>query len=106
MTVKREDLQAAAAAGVVQYTQIDSILIFLLQRDVQAQRSSMLAQQGVSRVSGRHVLYYMLAILAIVVAAGLAVLYARLAFDAVGVDGLLWFTALYGLFTVAVAAWF
>jgi polyferredoxin len=106
MTVKREDLQAAAAAGVVHYTQVDPILIFLLKRDMQAQRSSLLTQQKASRVSVKHILYYFLAIISIAVASALAGPYTRPAIDALGVGGLLWFTGLYLLFTVAVAAWF
>jgi hypothetical protein len=105
MNVRREDLQAAAAAGVVQYKQIDQILIFLLQRDVLAQRSTMLAGQGPG-AGVRHVLYYLLTLLAIIVLAAQTGLYARLAVEAHGVAALWWFAGAYVLLAVAVAAWF
>ena len=106
MTVKREDLLAAAAAGVLQYTQVDPLLIFLLQRDVNLQRAAMLREKSVARMSGKHVLGYMAAILGIGIATSLIAYYTKLAFDALGVGGLLWFIALYALFTVAMATWF
>ncbi|HEV7619586.1 MAG TPA: hypothetical protein VGO51_15930 [Burkholderiaceae bacterium] len=106
MTVKREDLLAAAAAGVLQYTQVDPLLIFLLQRDVNLQRGAMLREKSAARMSGKHVLGYMAAILGIGIATSLIAYYTKLAFDALGVGGLLWFIALYALFTVAMATWF
>lgn len=42
MTIRREDLAAAAALGLLQYRQIDPLLVFLLQRDVHAQRQAMM----------------------------------------------------------------
>jgi len=42
MTIRREDLAAAAALGLLQYRQIDPLLVFLLQRDLHAQRQAML----------------------------------------------------------------
>jgi hypothetical protein len=106
MTVKREDLLAAAAVGVLQYTQVDPLLIFLLQRDVNLQRGAMLRKKSAVRMSGKHVLGYMAAILGIGIATSLIAYYTKLAFDALGVGGLLWFIALYALFTVAMATWF
>jgi hypothetical protein len=106
MTVKREDLLAAAAVGVLQYTQVDPLLIFLLQRDVNLQRGAMLRKKSAARMSGKHVLGYMAAILGIGIATSLIAYYTKLAFDALGVGGLLWFIALYALFTVAMATWF
>ncbi|MDB5762356.1 MAG: hypothetical protein JWQ21_1351 [Herminiimonas sp.] len=106
MTVKREDLLAAAAVGVLQYTQVDPVLIFLLQRDVNLQREAMLRKKKTTRMSGKHALLYMAAILAIGMATSLIALYTKLAFDALGAGGLLWFTGVYALFTVAMAAWF
>ncbi len=106
MTVKREDLLAAAALGVLHYTQVDPVLIFLLQRDVNLQRAEMLRKTRTARMSGKHVIYYMAAILLIGMATSLVAWYTKLAFNALGVAGLLWFTGLYALFTVAMAAWF
>jgi hypothetical protein len=106
MSVKREDLQAAAAIGVVQYTQVDPLLIFLLQRDVNRQREAMLRERRPARMSGLHVAFYMLTLMFIGVATALIAIYTKLAVDALGASGLLWFIGLYALFTLAVAAWF
>ena len=106
MSIKREDLQAAAAVGVVQYTQVDPLLIFLLQRDVYQQREAMLRERRPARMSGMHVAFYMLALLIIGVATAMIAIYTKLAVDALGADGLLWFIGLYALFTLAVATWF
>lgn len=107
MTVKREDLMAAASMGVLNYKQVDPVLIFLLQRDILTQREGMLKEQAGTRGIGvKKVLLFMLAILMIVVAAAAATFYTKLAFDALGVGGLLWFIGLYALFTMLVAAWF
>ena len=105
MNIRREDLQAAAEAGVVQYKQIDQILIFLMQRDVLEQRSSMLAGQHGGALL-RHVLFYLLALAVIVGTAGMAGVYARQVVAAYGALALLWFTGGYILFAVAVASWF
>lgn len=106
MSIKREDLEAAANAGVLPYKQVDPMLIFLLQRDVQQQRTEMLHEKTVGRIRPLHVLLYLAAILAIGVATWLAALYTKLAFDALGAGGLLWFIAVYALFTVVLATWF
>lgn len=106
MSVKREDLLAAAAVGVVQYTQVDPLLIFLLQRDVNLHREAMLREKRPVRMSGMHVMFYMLALLFVGVATSLIAIYTKLAINALGTDGLLWFIGLYVLFTLLVAAWF
>jgi hypothetical protein len=106
MSVKREDLLAAAAVGVVQYTQVDPLLIFLLQRDVNLQREAMLKEKRGARMSGMHVVFYMLALLFIGIATAMVAIYIRLAIDALGAAGLLWFIGLYAVFTLAMAAWF
>lgn len=106
MSVKREDLQAAAAVGVVQYTQVDPLLIFLLQRDMNHQREAMLKEKRPARMSGVHVAFYMLTLLFIGVATAMIALYTKLAVDALGAVGILWFIGLYALFTLVAAAWF
>jgi hypothetical protein len=106
MTVKREDLLAAAAVGVVQYTQVDPLLIFLLQRDVYLQREAMLRKKRPLRMSGMHVMFYMLALLFIGVATTMIAIYTKLAMDTLGATGLLWFIGGYVLFTLGMAAWF
>jgi hypothetical protein len=100
MTVKREDLLAAASVGVLHYTQVDPLLVYLLQRQ------AMLRQKRGSRMSGKHVMLYMAAILVIGLVAAMVAFYTKLAFDALGPTGILWFIGLYALVTVGVAAWF
>jgi hypothetical protein len=106
MIVEREDLVAAASVGVLQYKQVEPVLVFLLQRDVSQQRKQMLAQKGPPRIRARYVLFYLTALFALATAAMLVGWYTHLAFKALGVGGLLWFTALYATFTIAMAAWF
>lgn len=68
MTIRREDLAAAAAVGLLHYTQIDPLLVYLLQRDVRAKREAMLAQ--LSRRSQFNLwLSYAAGLLALIVAA-------------------------------------
>ena len=106
MTVKREDLLAAASVGVLQYKQVDPVLVFLLQRDVNTQRQEMLAEKRPPRAILRRLAMYVAALLCMAVVALVAGWYTRLAFQALGVGGLMWFTGLYALFTIAMAAWF
>ncbi|MDB5839022.1 MAG: hypothetical protein JWQ23_974 [Herminiimonas sp.] len=107
MTIRREDLLAAAEAGVVQYSQIDHILIFLLNRDIQSQRSAVQTRRRSPRRTG---LYYMLAMLAIGTALALIAwspgLYGQIALQAHITDRLMWPIGLCALFAVAIAAWF
>lgn len=49
MTIRRDDLAAAAALGLLQYRQIDPLLVFLLQRDVHARRQAMLREREMRR---------------------------------------------------------
>lgn len=44
MTIRREDLADAAALGLLQYRQVDPLLVFLLQRDVREKRLLLAAQ--------------------------------------------------------------
>ncbi|KIF81813.1 hypothetical protein [Noviherbaspirillum autotrophicum] len=44
MTIRREDLAAAAAVGLLHYKQVEPLLVFLLQRDLREKREEMLAQ--------------------------------------------------------------
>jgi hypothetical protein len=105
MTVKREDLAAAAAEGVLQYTQVDPVLIFLLQRDAQLQRSPAPGKQQAAWNGGRHSLYAVAVILTIGLATALAAFHTRLASDILGVSGMVWFSTIYGLFAIATVAW-
>jgi hypothetical protein len=94
MTVKREDLQAAADAGVLDPREIDGLLAFLSQRGARS------PAQHAARFSGTHVLYYLGGMLAI----GAASLFATLAVEALGMGALLVLSVLYALAAMAIAA--
>jgi hypothetical protein len=107
MMVNREDLLAAASVGVLQYKQVEPVLVFLLQRDLTAQRKEMLvAKRPLLRCTARRVALYVVALLGLAMVAMLVGWYTHLAFEALGVGGLLLFTAVYAVFTIAMAAWF
>ncbi|MFC7514833.1 DUF2157 domain-containing protein [Herbaspirillum sp. GCM10030257] len=94
MKIKREVLQAAADAGVLNPLEIDGLLAFL-------SRYEGLPGQGASpRFSGTHVLYYLGGMLAI----GAASLFATLAVEAAGMPALFILSLLYMVAAVAIAA--
>lgn len=107
MTIRRDDLVAAAAVGLLQYRQIDPLLVFLLQRDVVARRQAML-EQSRRRPQDRlnTLLSYVVAVLAIVTAALFAVLFTTRAVQTVGVGAFAFISALYLLAALGVTAWF
>ncbi|HEY0844205.1 MAG TPA: DUF2157 domain-containing protein [Noviherbaspirillum sp.] len=94
MAIKREDLQAAADAGVLNPAEIDGLLAFLTER--LARRP----QRSGARFTGTHVLYYLGGMLAI----GAATLFTTLAVEALGMGALLVLSALYALAAIGVAA--
>ncbi|HYD61305.1 MAG TPA: DUF2157 domain-containing protein [Noviherbaspirillum sp.] len=93
MILKREDLQAAADAGVLNPTEIDGLLAFLTQRHAQSVQHS-------SRFSGTHVLYYLGGMLAI----GAASLFATLAVEAAGMGALFVLSLLYAFAAIGIAS--
>lgn len=93
MTIQRRDLEAAAAAGILQQDQIDRLLDFLSRRDVKA---------GKARFTGTHILYYVGGLLAI----GAATLFATLAVEALGMGALFGLSVAYALCCIGVAIWF
>jgi hypothetical protein len=107
MKIQREDLVAAAALGLLQYRQIDPLLIFLLQRDVRTQREAMLAQTRSKRMRRNYALLsYVLGVLAIITAALFAVLFSTRPAQSLGVEALFFFTVLYSLCAFGVTSWF
>lgn len=107
MAIQREDLVAAASLGLLQYRQIDPLLIFLLQRDVRYRREAMLAQMRPARVARTCVmLSYLAGMLAIVTSALFAVLFTNRAVESLGMGALFLLTALYVLCAIGVASWF
>lgn len=93
MSVKREDLQAAVEAGVLDPREIDALLVFLNERHARS------ARRSAPRFSGTHVLYYLGGMLAI----GAASLFANIAVEALGMGALLALSLLYGMAALAVA---
>lgn len=107
MNIQRDDLVAAAAVGLLQYRQIDPLLIFLLQRDVRIQREAMLAHTRWTRLRRTYAfLSYVVGVLAIVTAAMFAVLFTTRSGGTLGIDILVFFTLLYSLCALGLTSWF
>jgi hypothetical protein len=110
MNLTREDLMAAASAGIIPYKQVDTMLVFLRHREAVHVREARQEQQTVQRVS-KGWLMLLLALLGIGTAALLTAINmglvpdARFSFDALNVRNLQWFIGLYALFTLIVVAW-
>ena len=101
--IQRDDLVAAATVGLLQYRQIDPLLIFLLQRDVQARRAALFEQPQAAQGNGVHLLLACLAgTLAIVTAA----LFAAHAVQSPGIGVLIIFISLYATSALGLASWF
>jgi hypothetical protein len=77
MKIQREDLVAAASAGILQYKQIDPLLIYFLQRDVCTHREAMLEQKTSAHVRGRvlRFLAYLVIALGLITASLFAVMF-------------------------------
>lgn len=109
MAIQREDLVAAATAGLLQYRQVDPLLIFLLQRDLLAQRAALL-QQPRPKPRPAAGIYMLLSciggLLAIVVASLFAASFTVPAVASYGAGALFFFTVLYALGAIGLAAWF
>ena len=103
--IKREDLVAAAAVGLLQYRQIDPLLVFLLQRDVRTKRLALLAQTPV-RGGVNSWLSCLAGLLGIVTVTLFAVLVSSRDAQSFGIGGLFFFTGLYGVSTFGVVSWF
>ena len=104
--IKREDLVAAAAVGLLQYRQIDPLLVFLLQRDVRIKRQALLAQTSVWQGGVNSWLSCLAGLLGIVTVTLFAVLFSSRDAQSFGVGGLFLGTALYGASTFSVVSWF
>lgn len=105
--IQRDDLVAAATVGLLQYRQIDPLLIFLLQRDVRAQRAALLARPQPAPASGAYLLLsYLASTLAIVTVALFAAVFAAHAAESLGAGALFVFMLLYGAGAFGLASWF
>lgn len=94
MMVKREDLQAAAAAGILNPRDIDGLLAFL------GERAALSRQPESARFSGTHILYYLGGLFAISAVS----VFTNLAVEAMGMGALLALSLLYALASLAMAA--
>ena len=107
MTIRRDDLVAAAALGLLQYRQIDPLLVFLLQREVCAKRQALAAQGRARRQSGVYaILSYTVAALAIVTISLFAVLFVPRLVHEIGSGAVLILIFLHIIAVFGVAAWF
>jgi polyferredoxin len=106
MTIRRDDLAAAAAVGLLQYRQVDPLLVFLLQREVRAKRQALQEQADARENAGLHALLsYVVTLMAIATAGLFAVLFITRAMRGMGNDAFIFFTGLYLLAGLGVAAW-
>jgi len=104
MKIRREDLVAAAALGLLQRRQIGPLFLFLLQRDVRAKRMALVAQ---ARVSQQHGFYRLLFYLAAFLAVATTLLFTALLVSAAPMEEgvLLVFGVLYLMCSWALIAW-
>jgi hypothetical protein len=100
MDIKREDLLAAAAAGVLHYGDIDPLLIFLAQRETTNRKARLISFRG------RLKLIYAAGILLIGAMTLLALRFSAATISPLGLAALLWFTLMYALCAVVATAWF
>jgi hypothetical protein len=110
MNLTREDLMAAASAGILPYKQVDTMLVFLRHREAVHVREAKQEQQTTQH-KGKSALMLVLAFIGIAAGALLAAIYtgmvpnAQFSFDATDMRNLQWFVGLYALFTLIVVAW-
>ena len=104
MTIRREDLVAAAAVGLLQYRQVEPLLVYLMQRDVRAKREAMLARQQPSRRLNA-ILAYFVGALALVTATLFGILFSSRAVQALAPASIGLFSGAYIALGLAVAAW-
>jgi hypothetical protein len=103
MIVKREDLVAAAHAGVLHYKEVDSLLIFLAQREMTAKKVDEEAQT--QRTRRAWFMYYLAGMLAIGVATLCGFFFISHNVASFGAFAALWFTVLYAVCAMGAAAW-
>ncbi|OIO68036.1 MAG: DUF2157 domain-containing protein [Zetaproteobacteria bacterium CG_4_9_14_3_um_filter_49_83] len=99
MNIQRQDLDDAAAQGLLQHAQIDPLFEFLKQRH---STPDIAENPDKARFSGTHILYYLGGLLAICAAS----LFTTLAVEALGMSALLVLSLLYAACAVAAAIWF
>lgn len=105
MTIKREDLLAAATAGVLHYGEIDSLLIFLAQREATIRKLT----EPKDKPAGwkrAHWMYYLGGVLAIGATTLFGMLFSTREVGSLGLVAVLWFSLVYALCAIGATAWF
>lgn len=107
MKIRRKDLVAAAALGLLQRRQIAPLFLFLLQRDVHAKRAALAAQaRTTQRTSVGGLLFYMAAFSAIATTVLFAVLLTTRTPGSAGIGAMSLFSVLYTLCATGIILWF
>lgn len=106
MTVKREDLLAAATAGILHYGEIDPLLIFLAQREATIRKSATPNEQALTGWKGFHWIAYFGGVLAISLVTLVGMLFSMRGAVSLGVMAVLWFSLVYALCAIGATAWF
>ncbi|HEY8609102.1 MAG TPA: hypothetical protein VIM12_18450 [Noviherbaspirillum sp.] len=106
MTIRREDLAAAASLGLLQYNQVDPLLIFLLQRDLRERQVALAASARATPVQWlRTVLSYVAAFLAVLTLGMFGVLHVSRIAPSAGLAALVLAVILYTAVGVGLAVW-
>lgn len=106
MTVKREDLLAAATAGILHYGEIDPLLIFLAQREATIRKSAAPNEQPLTSWKGFHWIAYLGGVLAISLVTLVGMLFSMRGAVSLGLMAVLWFSLVYALCAIGATAWF
>lgn len=101
MNIRREDLEAAAAVGILQYREVDSLLVFLLQRDVRSRRMELSGQARPQSGRIRSAFGWLLMLAGLAAAALLAFQVTGQAVQSLGVGVLFFLALIYGAGTFA-----
>lgn len=101
MNIRREDLEAAAAVGILQYREVDSLLVFLLQRDVRSRRMELSGQATEQPGRIRGALGWLIMLGGLAAAAVLAFQFTGQAVQSLGVGVLFFLALIYGAGTFA-----
>ncbi len=111
MNLTREDLMAAASAGILPYKQVDTMLVFLRHREAVHVREAQQSQQTTQQRRGKGWLMLFLAVIGIAAGMLLAAIHmgmipnTHFSFEALNLRNLQWFIGLYAVFTLVVVAW-
>lgn len=105
MKIRREDLAAAAALGLLQNTQVDPLLVYLLHRDLRAKREQMLVQSQPQLGGVNRRLAYALGLLVLITATLFAVALMAHEEQATDVGVMIVSTVLYASGALAFVGW-